>query len=153
MPSSEKTYCFISACLLGVGCRYDGGHRALDSVILNRLMKKYLLLPICPEQLGGFPTPRPPAQFVGGTGEELLRGEAKIVDETGSEVTERYMRSVEETLKLANIFGVTMAILKEKSPACGVHLVYRDGRTVHGEGVVTAALRDRGIVVISEVDL
>jgi len=145
----KRNPCLISACLLGINCRYDGTHRALDPELITKLTKTFYLIPLCPEQWGGLPTPRPPAQFFGGTGRNLLQGKAKLVDEDGRETTSYVLKAAKEILKLTDLFDIKMAIFKDKSPACGVWQVYREGQIVSGEGVVTAALRTRGVKILS----
>ena len=145
----EREPCLISACLLGINCRYDGTHRALNPGLIAELIKTFYLIPVCPEQLGGLPTPRPPAQFFGGTGKELIHGRAKLVDEEGRETTSYILKAAEEVLKLTDLFGIKTAIFKDKSPACGVERVYMEGQIVSGEGVVTAVLRTKGLKILS----
>ncbi len=145
----KRNPCLISACLLGVNCRYDGTHRALDPKLITKLTKELYLIPICPEQWGGLPTPRSPAQFSGGTGRDLIQGKARILNEEGEEITHYLLKAAKEILKLVGLFDIKIAIFKDRSPACGVEQVYRDGKIVSGEGVVTSALRTRGVKVLS----
>lgn len=133
-----------SACLLGVKCRYDGNGKPHDAVL--KLAKKDTLIPVCPEQLGGLATPRP--------GSERIKD--KVMTETGRDVTENFKKGAEETLRIAKIFNIKEAILKERSGACGVNQVYDgtfSGKVIKGEGVTTALLRKNGINVISEENL
>ncbi|MCX6742467.1 MAG: DUF523 domain-containing protein [Candidatus Pacearchaeota archaeon] len=133
-----------SACLLGVKCRWDGESKSSDKV--NELLKKDLLIPICPEQLGGLPTPRTPSEQRGN----------KVFTKDGKEVTEQFNRGAEEVLKIAKSFGIKEAVLKQKSPSCGCGLIYDgtfSGKLIRGNGVTTQLLKDNGIKVISEEDL
>lgn len=82
----------VSACLLGVACRYDGKRKPNEAVIA--LKEKYNLIPVCPEIMGGLPTPRLPSE---------IRGETVIM-ENGEDVTDKYSRGAEETLRLARLF-------------------------------------------------
>ena len=132
----------VSACLLGVPCRYDGASKAHQDVV--RLAEAgHILIPVCPEQLGGLPTPRPPAE---------RRGDG-VFTQAGDNVTEPYRRGAEQTLALCRLLGCEAAILKERSPSCGAGAVY-DGtfsrRLTAGDGVTAALLRENGITVVGE---
>ena len=131
----------ISACLLGINCRYDGREKRYGEI--DKIPENINLIPICPEQLGGLPTPRPPAE---------RKGE-RVYNIEGKDVTENFIRGAEETLKTAEIFGCRYAILKEKSPSCGKGLVYDGsfgGVLVPGEGITAERLLKAGIKVIGE---
>jgi len=131
----------ISACLVGVKCRYDGGAGKIAE--LSELMEKHTLIPVCPEQLGGLKTPREPAE---------IKGE-RVVTRDGRDVTHEYRRGAEETLRLARLYGCSCAIMKERSPSCGSGHIY-DGtfsRTLTvGSGVTAALLEETGIKVFGE---
>ncbi|MEK7851661.1 MAG: DUF523 domain-containing protein, partial [Deltaproteobacteria bacterium] len=141
----------VSACLMGIYCRYDGGHR-LDERVL-KLQERGKLIPLCPEQLGGLPIPRPPAEVVGGLGGDVLDGRAKVVDAEGKDVTPQFLEGAKKALKIIEESGAEKVIMKEKSPSCGVHKIYRNGVIVPGKGVLTALLFREGIEVISNEDL
>lgn len=131
----------VSACLLGACCRYDGASR--EHPLAKKLAERYPLIPVCPEQLGGLPTPRPPAE---------RRGE-RVVTQSGDDVTERYRRGAEETLRLCRMLDCEAAVLKERSPSCGAGTVYGgtfSGVLASGDGVTAALLRDGGIPVYGE---
>ena len=132
----------VSACLLGVPCRYDGASKAHGDVV--RLAEAgHILIPVCPEQLGGLPTPRPPAE---------RRGDG-VFTQAGDDVTEPYRRGAEQTLALCRLLGCEAAILKDRSPSCGAGAVY-DGtfsrRLTAGDGVTAALLRENSITVVGE---
>ena len=130
----------ISACLLGVCCRYDGDSKAYPGI--EQLARQHTLVPVCPEQLGGLPTPRPPAE---------RRGD-RVVTRSG-DVTEQYRRGAEETLKLCKLFGCEAAVLKERSPSCGRGAVYDGtftGTLTPGDGVTAELLASHGIPVYGE---
>ena len=130
----------VSACLLGCACRYDGKSQENEKVLA--LLKDHTLVPVCPEQLGGLPTPRPPAERRGG----------KVVTQSG-DVTEQYRRGAEETLKLCKLFGCEVAVLKERSPSCGHGQVYDgtfSGTLTAGDGVTAETLTTHGIPVYGE---
>ena len=131
----------VSACLLGVYCRYNGERKKLDGI--ERLMERAELIPVCPEILGGLPTPRPPAERVGD----------RVMNREGVDVTEAYQRGAEETLRLAELFGVHLALLKERSPSCGAGKIYDgsfQGQIVDGSGVTAELLAAHGVSVYGE---
>ena len=130
----------ISACLLGACCRYDGASKAHP--LAAALAERHTLVPVCPEQLGGLPTPRPPAERRGG----------RVVTQSG-DVTEQYLRGAEETLKLCKLLGCEAAVLKEPSPSCGRGQVYDgtfSGTLTAGDGVTAELLAAHGILVYGE---
>ncbi len=137
----------ISACLLGINCRYDGGQNIQPEWL--KALNGHRLIPICPEQLGGLPTPRAPAEIVGEDNQRVLTRD-------GSDVTEAFVKGASESLKLAGLFGAVCAVLKERSPSCGVNLIY-DGSFNHvkipGMGFTAAALKEAGLIVYSEEEL
>lgn len=143
-----------SACLLGVKCRYDGKSKPNEKALA--LLRNEVLIPVCPEQLGGQSTPRPGAEIKGGDGLSVLNNEAKVIESNGADVTHYFVNGAEEVLKVAKLFSVNEAILKQRSPSCGLGQIY-DGtfsKTLReGDGVTTALLRRSGIKVISEEDL
>lgn len=134
----------VSACLLGCPCRYDGKSKPHESILA--LLGEHTLIPICPEQMGGLATPRPPAE----------RKDGGVFTENGGDVTEQYRRGAEEALHLAKLYGCICAVLKERSPSCGSGQVY-DGsfsRTlVAGDGVTAALLKANGITVLGESEV
>ena len=133
----------ISACLLGVCCRYDGASRAHPDAAA--LAEKHELIPVCPEQLGGLPTPRPPAE---------RQGDMVCTRET--DVTMQYRKGAEEALKLYRLTGCEAAILKERSPSCGSGDIYDGtftGTLRSGDGVTTELLRSSSVSVYGESDI
>lgn len=142
----EREVVLVSACLLGVCCRYDGSSNPAQDLLERRDLQ---LVPVCPEQLGGLPTPRPPAWLVGGSGEEVLDGRARVVTADGRDVTEHFLKGAYETLRIARACGAARAILKEKSPSCGCQKVYIEGQLTNGQGVTAALLRREGIEILS----
>ena len=131
----------VSACLLGCPCRYDGTAKADPRVLA--LMERHTLIPVCPEQLGGLPTPRLPSE----------RREGGVFDCGGKDVTAQYRQGAEEVLRLARLYGCTHAVLKERSPSCGSGQIY-DGSFSHvlvpGSGVAAELLAQNGITVLGE---
>jgi uncharacterized protein YbbK (DUF523 family) len=141
----------VSACLLGVNCRFDGNNSLSDRVV-NFLDGKEFI-PICPEQLGGLPTPRPPCRFYGGDGDVVLRNQARLVNSDGLDVTENFKRGAKEALKIARATKSTHAILKERSPSCGVSEIYIEDGKDKGIGVTAALLKKEGIEIISDEEI
>ncbi len=143
----------VSACLAGVKCKYNAGDNYNESVA--RLVKKGKAVLVCPEQLGGLSTPREPAEILQSSGRNVLLDEAKVITESGQDVTRAFLKGAEETLKIAELVGAKGAILKEGSPSCGSSLIY-DGsfksRKKSGEGVTAALLKIKGYAVCSEED-
>lgn len=138
----------VSACLAGVNCRHDGKSATYQEV--RRLVKAGEALPLCPEQLGGLPTPRIPAEIVNGSGEDVLDGKTKVVNAEGEDVTRQYIRGAEEVSHLINLTGAKKAILKAGSPSCGLGRIRKRGRLVKGNGVCAALLLRAGIKVTAK---
>ena len=134
----------VSACLLGINSRYCGGG-CLNEKIAS-LIGNHNLIPVCPEQLGGLPTPREP--------DEIREG--RVFEKSGKENTDNFQKGAEETLRLARLLKVDMAILKQNSPSCGSSMIY-DGtfssKKIPGSGITASLLIQNGIRVISEEDI
>ena len=131
----------VSACLLGVSCRYDG--KSKGHPLAADLLQKYTAIPVCPEILGGLPTPRDPSE----------RREGRVVMNTGADVTEQYRRGAEAALRLCRMLGCEAAILKERSPSCGHGTIYDGaftGTLTDGDGVTAELLLRNGIPVYGE---
>ncbi len=141
----------VSACLIGINCRFDGKNS------LSERLKEFLdgkeYIPICPEQLGGLPTPRPSCRFYGGDGDAVLRGESRLVNSDGVDVTQNFIRGAEESLKIARATKSTHAVLKERSPSCGVNEIYIEDSNARGMGVTAALLKKEGIEIISDEEI
>lgn len=134
----------VSACLIGVCCRFDGDSKAHPAVVA--LAKTCHLVPVCPEQLGGLPTPRPRHE----------KREGSIVSEHGADATELFERGAEQALRIARLTGCRRAILKARSPSCGVGTIYDgtfSGKLVAGDGVLAGKLREDGIDVRTEEEV
>ncbi len=140
----------VSACLLGIRCRFDGGAAPDDTVV--QLADSGGAVPVCPEQLGGLSTPRLRSEFRGGDGRAVLDGRARVVAENGTDVTEFFERGAQETLAIARRCSATRAVFKERSPSCGLTQVYVDGRLADGMGVTAALLVREGVEVASPED-
>ena len=139
--SSLPVPLLVSACLCGEACRYDGGANAHP--VFTRLRESGMVVPVCPEVLGGLPVPREPCERIG----------ERVVSRAGEDVTAAFVAGAEKTLEIALRTGARVAVLKERSPSCGSSAVY-DGTfrksTVPGQGITTELLRRNGITVFSE---
>ncbi len=142
---SNKNLAIISACVIGVKCRYNGKDSL--SKYLNIYKEKYILIPICPEQLAGFPTPRLKCEIEKGNGFDVIEGKSKILNERGLDVTEKFIKGANEVLYICKTFGIDLAFFKEKSPSCGVSKIYNNGKLCNGCGVTTALLLKNNIKV------
>lgn len=131
----------ISACLLGLSCRYDGQAKASDGI--EALQKQHTLIPFCPECMGGLPTPRPPAELVGD----------RVISKAGTDVTDAYQKGAAEALRLCSLLHCDCAILKERSPSCGHGQIYDgtfSGTLTQGDGITASLLVAHGIPVYGE---
>ncbi|MFH1460352.1 MAG: DUF523 domain-containing protein [Candidatus Omnitrophota bacterium] len=142
-----------SACLAGEKCRYDGLSQPLALIV--KLKEKGKVILVCPEVMGGLPVPRPPCEIIGGSGEDVINNQAKVINKLGQDVTAQLLDGAEKAKNLAQENKISLAILKSKSAACGVGKIY-DGtfqqRLINGNGILTALLKNQGIRVVSEVD-
>lgn len=142
----------VSACLIGIRCRYDGKSKSNKEIM--RLFQEEKLIPLCPEQLGGLTTPREPAELTG-DGLEVLNGKAKVIRKSGKDVTENFLRGAKETLKIIKLLRIKEAILKQRCPSCGCGMIYDgtfSGRLVKRDGVTAALLKLNGIKIITDED-
>ena len=141
-----KKRILISQCLLGVSCRYDGQSKPLRKDLLEKLMEKFELIPVCPECLGGLPIPRNPSERIGD----------RIVMKSGEDVTAQYQRGAQQSLYMAQLFHCDTAILKQRSPSCGSGEIYDgtfSGALTPGDGVTAALLKAQGIAVFGESEI
>lgn len=138
----------VSSCLAGMPCRYDGNARPDPAIV--EAVRAGRAIPACAEQLGDLPTPRPPAEIVGGDGGDVLDGTAAVIDIHGKDVSAPFVRGAEIVADIAAKRGITEAVLQARSPSCGCGTVYdgsHSGELVSGDGVLTALLKRRGIRV------
>lgn len=134
----------VSACLLGISCKYSGGHNYTEEVAALR--DRFHLIPVCPEQLGGLPTPRFPSEISG----------SQVIARDGTDVTGQFERGARETLRLAQFFGCKCAVLKSRSPSCGSGVIYDgtfSGTKRKGNGITAGLLKENGIQIFSEEEL
>jgi len=133
---NQHSICLVSACLVGLCTRYDGcskeNYNCLDHI------KTTHWIPVCPEQLGGLPTPREAAYIVGGDGQDVLAGKARVLTKSGIDFTVEFIRGAEQVLQIARSQNIRLAFLKARSPSCAV------SGTI---GVTAALLQSEGIEV------
>jgi uncharacterized protein YbbK (DUF523 family) len=137
----------VSACLAGFNTRYDGTNCGHPEII--RLVAEGRALPLCPEELGGLPIPRPPIRFYGGDGRELLNGRAKAIGADGTDYSYNLIKGANEILRIAKLYNASKAMLKEGSPSCGVFKVWVNNKKTEGCGVTASVLKENNIEVIS----
>lgn len=129
--------CLVSACLVGLCTRYDAQIKS-SATSIEQLRGTHWI-PVCPEQLGGLPTPRTAADLVGGDGNDVLAGKAKVITRTGEDVTSQFLKGAQQCLQIAQAQQITTALLKSGSPSCGL------SRQI---GVTAALLRQHGIRIL-----
>lgn len=131
----------VSSCLLGINCKYNGKSNYNEDII--KLKEQYELVPICPEVLGGLPTPRVPSEII----------KNKVINQEGIDVTNNYNEGAKKALTILKENGIKIAILKAKSPSCGKGQIY-DGTFSHtlvaGDGVTTKLFLENDILVLNE---
>lgn len=138
----------VSACLRGVPCRYDGRHKVSSE--FEEAVAGREVIAFCPEVAGGLATPRRPAELVGGDGHDVLDGTARVVEDTGRDVTAEFVDGAQRALAAALHGGCTEALLMPRSPSCGRGVVYDGsfaGELVPGDGVTAALFERNGIAV------
>lgn len=148
----------VSACLVGINCKWNGKSKRTPKLVKE--LKEGKLLPLCPEQLGGLPTPRPSCGIFGGTGKDVVVGKARVIDHKGKSHTRNFLKGSREVLRIAKELGIKEAILKKTSPCCGVGKTWQmkkrgkgyRNRLVNGDGVLTVLLRKNNIKIISKDD-
>lgn len=130
-----------SGCLLGIPCRYDGSGNLEEAV--KKLMDYHNIIPVCPEQLGGMPTPRIPCEKCGN----------RVMNRDGEDMTEYFKAGADTVKGLAELYSCHMAVLKERSPSCGSGLIYDgsfSGTKTFGDGVTAELLKQENMVVLGE---
>ena len=134
----------VSGCLLGVNCKYNGGNN--DNAAVHKFLEGKEYVVFCPERASGLPAPRLPSEIRGG----------RVYSKAGDDVTAEFQSGAEKALAFCKTHGVTKAILKARSPSCGVHAVYDGtftGKVIPGMGVTARLLAANGIVLMDEEDL
>ena len=144
----------ISACLCGVNCKYNGLNNYNE--ICDKLLASGKAILVCPEQLGGLPTPRIPSEIIGESSNILNDNNGSVIDENGNDVTPQFVKGAKETLQIAKKLNIKKAILKDGSPSCGVNYIYDgnfNGTKIKGMGLTAQLLKESSIDIISELEL
>lgn len=144
----------VSACLVGVNCKYNGENNSNE--IVEKFLKDKEFIIICPEQLGGLTTPRNPSEIIYKDGFEVLKGNSKVISCDNVDVTDNFVKGAKEALKIAQMYNCKKALLKEGSPSCGCNLIYDGtftGKKKSGMGVTSALFTENNIDVFSEKEL
>ena len=134
----------VSACLVGINCKYSGGNNYNQKIF--DLVKEGKAIPICPEQLGGLNIPRKPVEL------KVINGKRYAIDNEGNDLTENFERGALEVLNLAKDLNINKAILQPRSPSCGVNKIYSgnfDNKLVDGNGILAELLKQNGIDVLT----
>lgn len=143
----------ISACLCGINCKYNGGNNIYPCFL--HMYRNNEILAVCPEELGGLSTPRRPCEITGGSGKDVLTGSARVINDNGIDLTQNFIKGAHEVLQIARDNNAKLAILQDRSPSCGVGLIY-DGtfgkKLIKGDGVTAALLKQNEITVINATD-
>ena len=143
----------VSACLLGLPTRYDGQCKHSQAVIDFLQRENLLPIPVCPEQLAGLTTPRDKTFFQAGTGVDVVAGNGSVISLNGEPMNEIFLLGAKLVFQIGEICNCRRALLKERSPSCGVHQIHLQDNIVSGRGVTTAFLINKGFDVISEEDI
>jgi len=138
----------ISACLLGIPCRWNEKNKENKQAIKEFLKGKTLI--ICPEIMAGLPTPRPACEIVGGDGKDVLENRAKILDREGNDYTDEFVKGAKLALDFIKENKIKKVLLKSGSPSCGAANIYIgdfSGNKKEGLGVFAALLQAHGIEI------
>ncbi len=144
----------VSACLAGEKCKYNGGDNYHPQIA--KMVREGRAIAVCPEVLGGLPTPRAACETRGGDGNDVLDGRAEVFNKYGENVTKEFINGAQKVLQKAIDNNVQVAVLKERSPSCGVRQIYDgsfSGVKISGQGVTAALLARHGIKLYSEEEL
>ncbi len=134
----------VSACLLGIDSKYNGDNNKNEKII--SLMDKYILIPFCPEIMGGLSTPREPSEII----------DNNIITKSGNNVTENFIKGAKESLKLAEMYNIKTAVMKSRSPSCGYKKIYDGTFTstiTDGNGITAELFLKNGIKILTEDDI
>ncbi|ANQ51900.1 DUF523 domain-containing protein [Flammeovirga sp. MY04] len=138
----------ISSCLVGVKCRYNG--TCSSTINLEDMIQSGEAIPICPEVIGGLPTPREPVEI------QQTEDGIRVTNKAGNDYTPQFLKSAEEVLKICQDNGITNAILQSRSPSCGFGKIYDgtfSGKLIEGNGVVADKLFKNGISVMTDEEV
>ena len=134
----------ISACILGINCKYNGKNNY--NPLVEKLKERYILIPICPEEMGGLSTPRNPS--------EILND--KVISSAGDDVTNNFFDGANKALDIAKKENISKALLKEGSPSCGSNYIYDGTFTktkINGMGITARLLKNNNIKIYTEDEI
>lgn len=143
---SNKIKYLVSACLCDIGTRFDGKDVRDDQIA--ELVKRGKAIPVCPEELGGLPVPRPPGEIDKGDGKDVLSQQSKVIARDGENLTPFFLRGAFASLTITKRFKIKKAILKQNSPSCGCGWIKRKGKLAKGNGVTVSLFKKEGIQII-----
>jgi uncharacterized protein YbbK (DUF523 family) len=152
LPADEQIV--VSACLAGVACTHEAQPKTRDWAV--DLVASGRAVLVCPEVAGGLPIPRPAAEIVDGTGEDVIAERARVISEDGDDVTQQYMAGARKAADAARAANATLAVLKARSPSCGCGQIYDGsfrGELRAGDGVTAAMLKAAGLSVVSDEEV
>lgn len=132
----------VSACLMGENCKYNGGNNYSEK--LHEFINGHEVIMVCPEVMGGLPTPRLPSEIIGDG----------VVNSGGIDVTNEFVNGAKKALEYSS--DVDMAILQSRSPSCGTNEIYDgtfSGKKIKGDGIFVRMLKEKGIKVVDIKDL
>ncbi len=144
--TKSKVEYVVSACLCGIGSRFDGKDSRDEKV--SELARRGRAILLCPEELGGLPVPRPPGEIETGDGKDVLCRRDKVISAQGEDLTQFFLRGAMASFSVAKRFQVKKAFMRQSSPSCGCGWIKRKGKRVKGQGVAAALLKKEGIKVI-----
>ena len=153
MAPIQQKKILVSACLLGLDTRYNGVCKKNKTVTDFLISDGWVIIPVCPEQLAGLSTPRSASRFQKGDGHSILSGEGLVVNSQNEVMNEIFIKGADQVKKISMMNGCKLALLKERSPSCGVHQIYLEDKIVAGSGVTTALLRESGVAVFNEDEI
>jgi uncharacterized protein YbbK (DUF523 family) len=142
----KKVEYVVSACLCGIGSRFDGKAAADEQI--TKLVQRGKAIPVCPEELGGLPVPRAPGDIEKGDGRDVFLKRSKVISRNGEDLTPFFLRGAFASLAIAKRFHIKKAFMKQNSPSCGCGWIKRKGKLVQGDGVTVALFKKEGIQVI-----
>ncbi|MDD5582682.1 MAG: DUF523 domain-containing protein [Candidatus Marinimicrobia bacterium] len=148
-----KEKLLVSACLVGLSCRYGGNAKPCQKVL--EMSTRYDFIPFCPEQAGGLPTPRIPCELRA-SAQAILAGLGEVVNREGEMCTQAFLKGARETVKVLHLLHIQKALLKEESPSCGKNRVFDgtfQGRLIPGCGITAHMLKNEGITIYSEEEI
>jgi uncharacterized protein YbbK (DUF523 family) len=148
MATPRKYEYAISACLVGVRCRWNGQAKLNNKA--QRIFRQGKGVLVCPEVSAGLPTPRPACEIVGGNGSDVLKGRAKVMNKRKKGYSKYFIQGAQNTYQEIKALGIKKVLLKSGSPSCGVMNIYSgkfNGRKKKGSGVLAALLKDKGFTL------